>query len=224
MPWSPIQVAVVHDDFLARLGLASLLSDCEDMVVRQLEPIDASLSRFDVVVADPRSGTDILGLSQDRPGVWPKVAIVAASMKEWPARVSLERGAAAYVIPGGRGDDIIHAVRTLHQGGFHVSADVAANLAESLSGRRLTAREQEVLTLVTEGLCNKLIASRLAISVATVKTHLRTAYDKLSVRSRTQAAATVQRHGLLHQPGWPSRDDEHALDATLRSLQQALHV
>jgi hypothetical protein len=53
-----INVAVVHDNLLARLGRASILDGCDDLAVRQrLTPIDAGLSRFDVIVADPRLRT-----------------------------------------------------------------------------------------------------------------------------------------------------------------------
>ena len=195
-----INVAVVHDNLLARLGLASLLAGCDDMAVRQQPtPLDAGLARFDVIVADPRSGMAALRVLSEQPVHGARVAIVAGSDREWPIRTSLEQGAAAYVVLGDSGDEIIDAVRTVYRGGFHVSSRIAARLAESLSGQRLTAREEEVLALVSDGLCNKLIAARLAISVGTVKTHLRTAFDKLCVRSRTEAMATVQRRGLLLQ-------------------------
>lgn len=196
-------VAVVHSNFLARLGLTSVLADCDDIVVQMLAPNDASLSRFDVVVADPRSGMEVLSLTPKQGTRWPRVAIVASSDREWPIRPSLENGAAAYVVIGDSGDEIISAVRTVCQGGFHVSACVSARLAESLAGGRLTAREEEVLALVSDGLCNKHIAARLEITVGTVKTHLRTAFDKLCVRSRTEAVATIQRRGLLQQCGVP---------------------
>lgn len=194
-----IHVAVVHDNFLARLGLTSLLAECDDMAVRPVMPIDVGLSRFDVVVADPRNGNAVLDNMHKQPAVRPRVAIVASSDNEWPVRASLEHGAAAYVVLRDSGDEIVHAVRTLYRGGFHVSACISARLAESLACERLTTREEEVVALVSDGLCNKHIAARLDISVGTVKTHLRAAFDKLGVRSRTQAVATVRRRGLLRQ-------------------------
>jgi DNA-binding NarL/FixJ family response regulator len=218
-----INVAVVHDNLLARLGLASLLDDCNDMAVRQqLTPIDAGLSRFDVIVADPRSGMAALNALPKQSIRGARVAIVAGSDREWPIRTSLEHGAAAYVVLGESGDEIIHAVRTVYRGGFHVSTCIAARLAESLFGQRLTAREEEVLALVSDGLCNKLIAARLDISVGTVKTHLRSAFDKLCVHSRTEAIATVQRRGLLLQ----REGTESGLlgRVALRPSTQALHA
>jgi DNA-binding NarL/FixJ family response regulator len=218
-----INVAVVYDNLLARLGLASLLADCDDMAVREkLAPIDDGLALFDVIVADPRSGTSVLSVLRKQPVHGARVVVVASSDTEWPIRASLEHGAAAYVVLGDTGDEIIHAVRNVSRGGFHVSACIAARLAESLSGQRLTMREEEVLALVKDGLCNKLIAARLEIAVGTVKTHLRTAFDKLCVRSRTEAIATVQRRGLLLQREGASGGPRGS--AALGPSKQAIHV
>ncbi|MEO9063630.1 MAG: LuxR C-terminal-related transcriptional regulator [Burkholderiaceae bacterium] len=74
-----------------------------------------------------------------------------------------------------------------------------------MSVEPLTAREEEVLRLVVEGLCNKSIGRRLDIAVGTVKSHLKSSFDKLDVCSRTQAMAAVERRGLLREP--PQRPD-----------------
>jgi len=97
------------------------------------------------------------------------------------------------------GEELVSAVRSVHQGGCHLSPSIAAKLAQSLTAEPLTAREEEVLALVTEGLCNKRVAKRLDIGVGTVKTHLRAAFDKLQVRSRAQAVVTAKRRGILRQ-------------------------
>ena len=61
----------------------------------------------------------------------------------------------------------------------------------------LTEREGQVLSLLTDGLCNKHIATRLDISLGTVKAHLRSAFDKLGVHSRTEAILIAERRGIL---------------------------
>lgn len=61
----------------------------------------------------------------------------------------------------------------------------------------LTTREREVLALLADGLGNKQIAARLAISPNTVKTHLELLFDKLGVSSRAEAVAAGVRRGLL---------------------------
>ena len=66
---------------------------------------------------------------------------------------------------------------------------------------QLTAREREVLTLVREGLANKQIARRLDISERTVKAHLTSAFARIGVSDRTQAALWAERNGLLTTAG-----------------------
>ena len=69
--------------------------------------------------------------------------------------------------------------------------------ARSGGGRpQLTAREVEVLTLVRDGLANKQIARQLEISERTVKAHLTSAFSRIGVTDRTQAALWAQRNGL----------------------------
>jgi DNA-binding NarL/FixJ family response regulator len=64
----------------------------------------------------------------------------------------------------------------------------------------LTAREQEILELLSEGHQNKLIAHRMSLSEHTVKVHVHNLLSKLRVSNRTQAAATYRR-GLVGAPG-----------------------
>ena len=61
----------------------------------------------------------------------------------------------------------------------------------------LTAREQEILRLLAEGLLKKEIADALSISVNTVSTHLRRVYDKLHVNTNTGAVAKALREGII---------------------------
>jgi len=208
MPPSTIHVAVVHDNFLTRAGLTATFAACADMAVRAVEPGEfgaAELPKFDVAVADLRSGLAMLEAARRRPAGGhissrnPRVAIVASSDLEWQIRQAVEHGAAAYMLLGASGDELIGAVRSAHEGGCHLSPSIAAKLAQSLTAEALTAREEQVLTLVTEGLCNKRVAKRLDIGVGTVKTHLRAAFDKLQVRSRAQAVVMAKRRGILRQ-------------------------
>ena len=196
-----IHVAVVHDNFLTRAGLTATFAACADMAVRAMDPDDAELPDCDVAVADLRSGLALLAaVRRRRPHArGPRVAIVADSDLEWQIREAVECGAAAYMLLGATGEDLVGAVRSVHEGGCHLSPSIAAKLAQSLAAEPLTAREEEVLALVTEGLCNKRVAKRLDIGVGTVKTHLRAAFDKLQVGSRAQAAVMVKRRGILRQ-------------------------
>ncbi len=79
---------------------------------------------------------------------------------------------------------------SLHPSAFaHVPAERLDSVATAAS---ITAREQEVLRLLSEGLSNREIADRLCVSVGTIKTHLTNIYGKLGVNSRMQAVAEAQ--------------------------------
>jgi len=69
--------------------------------------------------------------------------------------------------------------------------------AGSRSDVLLSDREQDVLSLIAEGLSNQEIADRLVISLPTVKTHIGNIFNKLDVTSRTQALARASSLGLI---------------------------
>jgi DNA-binding NarL/FixJ family response regulator len=197
----PIHVTVVHDDYVCRTGLTTAFAACDDMRVRAMAPDDPDLLSCDVVVTDFDNGMRTLAtvkaLELNRPRT--KVAIVANDDREWQIRDALKRGAAAFLLRGASADELFVAVRTVHRGECHLSPSIAARLASSLAAEPLTEREAQVMTLLTDGLCNKHIAARLDISLGTVKAHLRSAFDKLGVHSRTAAILIAERRGMLRQ-------------------------
>ena len=202
----PIHVIVVHDDYVCRTGLTAAFAACEDMRVQAASQDDPALLSCDVVVTDFDNGIRILAsthaLQLSRAAA--KVAIVANAEREWQIRDALKRGAAGFLPLGSSAEELYVAVRTVHRGECHLSPSIAARLATSLATEPLTEREGQVLTLLTDGLCNKHIASQLDISVGTVKAHLRSAFDKLGVHSRTEAILIAERRGMLRRPR-PSR-------------------
>ena len=205
MSLRPIHVTVVHDDYVCRTGLTTVLAACHDMSVLSTPADDQEILSCDVVVADFDNGMRILttvhALQMKRHRT--KVAIVASAEREWQIRDALKRGAAAFVLLGASADELFVAVRAVHRGECHLSPSIAAKLAMSLVNEPLTEREGQVLTLLNEGLCNKHIAARLDISLGTVKAHLRSAFGKLGVHSRTEAILMAERRGLLRRPHQP---------------------
>jgi len=193
------RVVVVHDNFVIRAGLTSTLAACDDVVVQTDVSGDGALMDCDVLVADLDSGMHVLSLARKPPVSMqcPRVVIVTDSEQEWRIRQALAQGAAAYLLLGTTGEELVSAVRSVSRGGCHLSDSVSAKLVQSLTVEALTARQEDVLALLTAGLCNKHIASRLGISVGTVKTHLRSAFERLQVSSRTEAIAAAARRGIL---------------------------
>jgi DNA-binding NarL/FixJ family response regulator len=206
-----IRVRVVHDDPVAEAGLSAAFSRYPDLEVEgpsdSFGAADLALRLpgrrvADVVVADYAHGMALamqVAREANTAGS-PKVVILAGADREWEIRSALARGVRGYLLTGCALDELADGVRAVHRGARHLSPRAAACLAESLSVEPLTAREEEVLRLVVEGLCNKAIARRLGIAVGTVKSHLKSTFDKLNVQSRTQAVAAVERRGLLREP------------------------
>ena len=199
-----IKVLVIHDDPLARTGLVAALGTYTDIL-----PVSSETDRIrgsecepifvDVLVADYSNGIDLAErfTRQSAARARPKILIVTANDSEWDIRNAMERGIAGYLLAGCPLEHLAVGVRALHRGSRYFSPGVTQRLAESLSTEPLTSREEAVLEFVVDGLCNKAIALRLGVAVGTVKTHLRTIFDKLDVESRTQAVILVAKRGLL---------------------------
>ena len=136
----------------------------------------------------------------------PSTKVLALGLTEEKQNVLryVEAGAAGYVLKDDSLEDLIETVRAAQDGKVFVSPQIAAAIMERLSGLArlfsdvennitnatdLTARELEVLKLISEGRTNQQIAENLVIEVGTVKNHVHNILDKLNVSSRREAAA-----------------------------------
>jgi DNA-binding NarL/FixJ family response regulator len=113
---------------------------------------------------------------------------------------ALDAGAVGYLLKDADPDEVIAGVRAVGRGEspLHPKAARELLLARSRPSERpqLTPREADVLRLVRLGLANKQIGRRLGISERTVKAHLTSAFQRIGVVDRTQAAIWAERHGL----------------------------
>jgi DNA-binding NarL/FixJ family response regulator len=116
---------------------------------------------------------------------------------------ALDAGAVGYLLKDADPGELIEGIRAAARGESPLDPKAARAV---LTGRRerparadadLTAREREVLSLVAEGLPNKLISRRLEISEKTVKAHLTSVFSQIGVTDRTQAALWAREHGVL---------------------------
>jgi len=136
----------------------------------------------------------------------PKIQILvltsfATDDKVFPA---IKAGALGYLIKDTAPEDLVYAIRQVHQGQLTLHPSIAQKLLkelaltseESPSPDPLTEREVEVLKLIARGLSNQEIADTLVVSIATVYTHVSKILDKLHLASRTQAALYALREGL----------------------------
>lgn len=116
-----------------------------------------------------------------------------------------EAGVAGYVFRDASLGELIATVESAARGELRCSPTVAATILRrvaTLAARqrvalpgptRVTRREREILELIDQGLSNKQIAAQLFIEIATVKNHIHSILEKLRVRTRSEAAATLRR-------------------------------
>jgi DNA-binding NarL/FixJ family response regulator len=132
----------------------------------------------------------------------PEVAVVVLTSFSDRQRIlhALDAGAVGYLLKDVEPEELAKAILAAARGEAPLDPKAARAL---LSARRtgapaesLSEREREVLLMVAEGLPNKLIAQRLAISEKTVKAHLTSVFRQIGVTDRTQAALWVERSGL----------------------------
>ena len=170
--------------------------------VEDTERLAAAILRLapDVAVVDA-------ALLEQCPGCWDagstRLLLLAAEVKPIEAHAAIERGAAGYVSKDADAALIRRAIAAVARGETVLDPSAQTGIAQEIRLRarderpRLSAREQEVLVLVAEGLTAPHIARRLQLSTATVKTHLLHLYDKLGVTERAAAVAEAMRRGLL---------------------------
>jgi DNA-binding NarL/FixJ family response regulator len=132
------------------------------------------------------------------------VLVLSVSARDEDVFAAIEAGATGYVLKGGDVEEIVAGVRAAAKGESTISPPVAAILMRSLREEadpppavRLSAREHEVLRLMTEGRSNHEIAERLVISELTARNHISNILLKLGVENRVQAAVRAVRNNLL---------------------------
>jgi NarL family two-component system response regulator LiaR len=205
----PIKVLVVDDHWVVRQGLRMFL-DQESAITVVGEASDGSEAldqarrlRPDVVLMDILM-PHVNGIEATKriKTEMPKIEVIALTsvLQDGSVSDAIQAGAIGYLIKDTRGDQLVRAIHDAAEGRVHLSPEAATRLAKDLRQpervESLTKRETSVLRLVAEGLANKEIARRLAISEKTVKAHLNNVFAKLDVHSRTQAALQAVRSGI----------------------------
>ncbi|MBK8159252.1 MAG: response regulator transcription factor [Rhodospirillaceae bacterium] len=160
--------------------------------------------------------TDLLVLDLDMPGMLGlaglaalraahpalPIAIVSASTNSAAMRQAIEMGAAGFIPKLAAADKFLDAVRAILSGALYLpdeARDGALNSRDRDLAQRaaqLTPQQHRVLSLLAEGMANKLIAYEMQISEPTVKAHVTEILRKLGVTSRTQAVILAQRLSL----------------------------
>ena len=216
-----IEIIIVDDQLLARAGLRMILESQPDLrivgegadgvdainLARRLRPtvaiLDVRMPRVDGLAATRRILADVPET---------RILILTTFDLDEYAFEALRAGASGFLLKDAPAEDIVHAVRTVARGDSTLAPALTRRLTEHFAARprpdaspalaTLTARELEVLRSLAAGGSNADIGARLALSEATVKTHIGRILDKLGVRDRVQAVIYAYESGLV-EPGGP---------------------
>jgi DNA-binding NarL/FixJ family response regulator len=209
-----IRVVLADDHGVIRDGLGRLIAALDDIELvgvaadgveaveraAQLAPdvvlMDLDMPRLDGIEATRQ-------VLADHPGT---AVLVLTSFSDRPRILgAIEAGACGYLLKDVAADEVAEGIRAAARGESPIDPRAARTILTAQSqpdpAQRLSGREGEVLTLLVEGLPNKLIARRLEISEKTVKTHLTSIFRTLGVTDRTQAALWAERSGFIARRG-----------------------
>jgi DNA-binding NarL/FixJ family response regulator len=199
-------VLVVDDHALVRTGVANIIGHEPDLIV-----VAEAANGVEAVAAFERHRPDVTLLDLRMPVMEGVEAVRQIRLRDPLAKVivlttydtddditrALKAGAKAYVLKDISAGALIACIHDVLAGKTYLAPAAAAKLAERVTQVQLTPRELGTLRLMADGYSNKEIASALAISERTVKTHLTHLFDKLGVASRTEAVRVATRRGLV---------------------------
>ena len=212
-----IRVWLVEDNEVFRRNVQRVINGLDGMVCDG--SFDSAESAFAALHSNP--APDVMLLDVQLPGIdgivalgkfkeiIPDTRVIILTVFDDAAKIfrAVCAGASGYVLKASGTDKIGESIRQVMRGGAPMTPEVAKKVLDAFAQSDLmpgtegdyglTAREQEILRLLAEGLLKKEIADALSISVNTVSTHLRRVYDKLHVNTNTGAVAKALREGII---------------------------
>ncbi len=200
----PIRVSVVEDDKMVREVLEILLNGSPGF-----KCVAAYENGEDAVAGLPEVNPDVVLMDINLPGISGIECIIRLKDMDLPMLFimltifedsdaifqSLSAGASGYLVKQTPPARLLEAIQDVYHGGSPMSREIARKVVQSFqhpasgtgSDIDLTKREEEILSYLVKGLLYKEIAGLLFIGVETVRTHLRHIYEKLQVRTRSEA-------------------------------------
>jgi len=206
----PIRVSIVEDNEQLRGTLARMLNRSDGFqCVSQYGTAEAALEGL------PTDTPGVVLMDINLPGIngvecvrrlkqaAPEISAVMLTAYEDTENIfnALAAGANGYLLKRAPRAELLEAIREVHRGGSPMTTHIARKVVQSFQktgptpppGQVLSAREQEVLDFLSQGFLYKEIAERMGISYETVHTYIRRIYEKLQVRTRTEAVAKFLR-------------------------------
>jgi DNA-binding NarL/FixJ family response regulator len=201
-----IRILVADDHPMLREGVRAVVETQPDLaIVAEAESGEAAIAMFE------RHRPDVVLMDLQMPGMGGVAAIEALRASFPDARIlvlttysgdaqamqAIRAGAAGYLLKSAMRKELLDTIRSVHFGGRHLTAEVAAGIALHAAEDALSTREVEVLTLAAGGNSNKRIGSSLGLSEDTIKGYMKVIYSKLGASDRTHAVTIAARRGMI---------------------------
>lgn len=212
IPETPAAVLLVDDHALVRDGVREILNAHPDIkvvgeasdsegAVELAESLQPHVVLLDVDIPGRSAPETVRRIRQAAPGV----AVIILSMFDGPSllRSLLAAGINGYLLKSSTKEQLAEAIRAVRSDPNRVVLSVSHDSLSRLpaTSSPLTEREREVLQLTAEALSNGQIATRLSLTEATVKRHLRSIFSKLGAVSRIDAVNKGFAAALITAPG-----------------------
>lgn len=205
-PYLPvIKVAIIEDNLILRqslkeifsasgqISVVSILDSCHQIVSEYKHALP-EVALVDIGLRENESGIDCVHIIHN---YFPHIRIMMYTVFEDDDKIfdSICAGASGYLLKKTPPEEIIRALITLYEGGAPMTPSIANRTLELFRDKirpthsewGLTARENEILEYLSKGYTYKKIASKLFISISTVRTHIMNIYEKLQVNSKIEA-------------------------------------
>ena len=212
-----IRLLLVDDHQVVREGLRRMLELEKDMeVVGEAATVEEALTQAEllspnIVLMDikmpGRDGIEATRLLKKRQ---PACQIIMLTLYEEYLVQAIEAGAAGYLLKDVKRDELVRAIRAVHQGrsplNLSLSRELFTKFASSIkaSEQSLSERELTILRLISSGASTEEIGAQLFLSEATVKRDVRHIFEKLGVRNRSEAVAEAYKRKLISPSDTPS--------------------
>ncbi len=217
-----IRVLIVDDHDLVRFGFKSLLGAQDGITV-----VDTLSCGEDAInwCRDNNANVDVILMDVNMPGIggigatqrisksWPDIGIIIVTVHDdgpLPKQL-LNGGARGYLTKGNGVDEMITAIKDVHQGKHYIAKDIAQQLALSvLPGETnpintLSMRETQVMMMIAQGTKTQKISEILNLSPKTISTYRMRLHEKLNVSSDIEMLHMAMKHGVLDENNMPGK-------------------
>jgi DNA-binding NarL/FixJ family response regulator len=202
----PIRILCVDDHPLLREGVAALLAGQRDMTlvaeasngreaIEQFRKYRPDVTLMDLQMPEMNGVDAMIAICSEFPAS--RIIVLTTYTGDVQVLRALKAGARAYLLKGMLRKELIETIRLVHAGQKRILPEVAAEIADHATDDSLSAREIEVLRLISGGNANKEIAAQLSITEETVKGHIKNILAKLSANDRTHAVTIGLKRGII---------------------------